>query len=312
MTVETISVVIPLYNGSKYLEEALNSVFKQDRPADEIIVVDDGSTDGGKGRAVAERFPVKVYSKDNGGQGSARNFGVNVSEGSLIAFLDQDDIWYSQHLRVLEQSFKAASVRPLGWTYSNLDEIEHDGRMARPNLLDRLDPNEHPKTTLAGCLRQDMFILPGASLISRAAFENVGGFDDKLRGYEDDDLFLKLFCCGYRNIYINESLMAWRIHAESTSRSKTMSLSRMKYFETLINKFSDGPYIRDVVAPRFVRAVFSDFNRGIKNNDQSAIDLSCQQLMCLIPFLPKRIRYTQFIRLKRKLFTENMKTRFLR
>src|SRR6476659_10725298 len=97
----SISAIIPLYNGASFVTQALDSVFAQELPPDEVIVVDDGSTDEGPEivSRYAKRHPITFLRKDNGGQSSARNFGIRRARGALIALLDQDDLWYPHHLR---------------------------------------------------------------------------------------------------------------------------------------------------------------------------------------------------------------------
>lgn len=281
----TISVIIPLYNGLAYIEEAIRSVFNQDRPADEIIVVDDGGTDGGAEivRKLAKERAIKLLTKENGGQGSARNFGVAASHGTLIALLDQDDVWYPHHLRKLEEPFLKQQGKPLGWTYSDVDRINDKGEMVCHSMLTALGLNEHPKRNLNRCLAQDMFVLPGASLISRDAFDAVGGFDARLTGYEDDDLFLRLFCAEYHNEFVSEALLKWRIHSASTTYTVKMSESRALYFENLVRMFPDDPhlgrfYIRDLVAPRFAACFFADFLKATLSHDSAATDLARNNL----------------------------------
>lgn len=282
----TISVIIPLYNGLEYIEDAIRSVFAQDRPADEIIVVDDGSTDGGSEvvRKLAQEHPIKLLTKENGGQGSARNFGVAASKGTLIALLDQDDVWYPNHLAMLEQPFLQQKDKSLGWTYSDVDRINDKGEMVCPSMLTALGLNEHPKQNLIRCLAEDMFVLPGASLISREAFDAVGGFDARLTGYEDDDLFLRLFCAGYHNEFISEALLKWRIHSASTTYTVKMSESRALYFENLVERFSDDPhlgrfFIRDLVAPRFSACFFADLLNALQAHNYVAASMARSHLM---------------------------------
>jgi glycosyltransferase involved in cell wall biosynthesis len=97
-TIITISVVIPAYNAEKYLGRAIRSVLGQTYPADEIIVVDDGSKDNT--RVVAEAFgeAVRYYYQSNQGASAARNFGIQKAEGDWIAFLDADDEWFEERL----------------------------------------------------------------------------------------------------------------------------------------------------------------------------------------------------------------------
>lgn len=192
----TVAAVIPLYNGAPFIREALTSVLTQTDPADEIIVVDDGSTDDGDGAAIvremAKVHPIRLLSKSNGGQGSARNLGIAESHSSHIALLDQDDIWYEDHLAVLKAPFEKRRIRDLGLVYANLDQIDRRGQMMMRYCLNGI-PSPHPKRSLLQCLQHDMFILPGASLFSKRAFEAAGRFDERLAGYEDDDLFVRMF-----------------------------------------------------------------------------------------------------------------------
>jgi glycosyltransferase involved in cell wall biosynthesis len=96
---ETISVVIPLYNKAPYIERAIRSVLVQTVAPDEIIVVDDGSTDGGGDLVEAIQNPlIKLVRQENRGVSVARNRGIELAQGELIAFLDADDAWEPQYL----------------------------------------------------------------------------------------------------------------------------------------------------------------------------------------------------------------------
>jgi glycosyltransferase involved in cell wall biosynthesis len=255
-------------------------VLAQDRQADEIIVVDDGSTDNGA--AAVEKYPtIKLLQKPNGGQSSARNVGVAASTSDLIAFLDQDDVWYPQHLRKLAEPFEDVDAN-LGWSYSDLEEIDATGGMVRHGVP-KFHANEHPKRSLQSCLGQDMHVLPSASLVSREAFFAVGGFDEQLIGYEDDDLFLRIFRAGFKNAFVDEPLSKWRMDASSTSFSRTMFKSRRVYFNKLISQYPDNPamvryYTRDIIAPRFTRTAFGELVLAIYWNDNERFQLAADQV----------------------------------
>jgi glycosyltransferase involved in cell wall biosynthesis len=254
-----ITVVIPLYDGGRFIREALTSVFDQILVPDEIIVVDDGSSDDGPDivREMGRQRPIRLISKPNGGQSSARNLGVDHAHGDLIAFLDQDDAWYPNHLSELVKPFLEPRQVEIGWTYCDLDEVNESGEMVAREVLVKTKA-KHPKRELGDCLRNDMFILPSASLVSRRAFRQVGGFDERLSGYEDDDLFLRLFQAGFDNVFLPQALSRWRIWGISSSYSPRMAISRMTYARKLIQRFPDDCTmdrfpIRDWIAPRFVR-----------------------------------------------------------
>ena len=87
---ETVSVVIPVYNGASFLGEAIESAINQTYSPYEIIVVDDGSTDNT--REVAQKYPIRYFLRPHKGASAARNYGVVRSQGDLLAFLDADDI----------------------------------------------------------------------------------------------------------------------------------------------------------------------------------------------------------------------------
>jgi len=273
----TIAAIVPLYNGARFIRATLLSIIGQTRKPDEIIVVDDGSTDDGgevvRQFSAEQSVAITLLHKPNGGQSSARNLGVAHAGSELLAFLDQDDTWYPDHLEQLEQPFlRGIAHRELGWVYSDLDEVDRDGRMITRSLLSTMEV-KHPKRSLSECLAGDMFVLPSASLISRKAFNEIGGFDERLLGYEDDDLFVRLFQAGYWNLFIPHSLTRWRIHTASSSYTLRMARSRMIYtrklFDIYPNDHKRGRYfVRDVTAPRFFVHGLAEFRKAFALGDR--------------------------------------------
>lgn len=266
-----ITAVIPLYNGGRFIREAISSIFDQTLLPDEVIVVDDDSTDDGPDivREMSLHYPIQLIHKPNGGQSSARNLGVEHAHGDLIAFLDQDDAWYPNHLAELVKPFLERRMVEVGWAYSDLDEINDDGELIARAIAVETQA-EHPKRSLIGCLRHDMFVLPSASLISRRAFLQIGGFDERLLGYEDDDLFLRLFLAGFENVFLPDSLSKWRISGTSCSYSPRMAVSRLVYAQKLMQRFPDDTnmeryLIRDLIAPRFFRLIAIELRRATRN-----------------------------------------------
>lgn len=290
----TIGAIIPLYNGALFIREALESVLAQTVPPDEIIVIDDGSSDNGPQivRELAEYHPIKLIMRDNGGIGAARNQAISASSSSHIALLDQDDIWYPDHLAILKRPFQR-SRRP-GLVYGNLDQIDKSGRMILRKCLN--GGNSNPKTSLFNCLSQDMFILPGASLFSREAFELAGRFDERLSGYEDDDLFLRMFMTGTVMLFLHDTAVTkWRIYSGSTSFSPRMSTSRMIYFRKLVGLFPNDPdmrlnWTRDLIAPRFWRLVRGQLIDCMRKRNRDGADRSWRDLLEIAPYMHKRVR----------------------
>jgi glycosyltransferase involved in cell wall biosynthesis len=286
MPAKTIAAIIPLHNGARWIEGALDSILSQTLKPDEVIVVDDGSTDDGAGSRIvadlARKHAVTLLHKENGGQSSARNHGVAHATSDLIALLDQDDAWYPNHLADLIRPFhQNRRSKQLGWVYSDLEEVDDTGAMVQHRLLTTL-PARHPKRSLGECLSQDMFVLPSASLICARAFAAVGGFDPRLCGYEDDDLFLRLFRAGYDNIFIPTALSKWCIRPDSTSYTTRMSTSRMICALKLAEKFPNDKK----------RRRFGEYLTAIEECDKSRMYRAAKELRLVASFLGLRKRLT--------------------
>lgn len=292
----SVAAVIPLYNGAPFIEEALLSVLTQTDPADEIIVVDDGSTDDGPEivRRMAAEHPIQLLRKHNGGQSSARNLGISLSKCSHMALLDQDDLWYEDHLELLKRPFTERSTHNLGVVYGNVDRIDLVGRMIARNFLDSIS-SPQPKMSLSQCLSEDMYILPGATLINKSAFVKIGAFDERLSGYEDDDLFVRMFSAGFRFEYLKRPVLRWRMNPSSSSYSARMAVSRMTYFEKLTTSYPDEArlnlfWTRDIVAPRFFHICFCEFVHGSRLGDRARAIRAWSDLKQIAPFMSKRVR----------------------
>jgi len=293
----TIAAVIPLYNGGEFIEEAIHSVLEQTRPADEIIVVDDGSTDDGPSKIeqLAARHSITLLRKQNGGQSSARNMAIRHSQCSYVAFLDQDDIWYDDHLEILTQPFLESQRNNLAIVYGNLDLVDRQGRMIAHRYLDEIDAT-HPKTSLRQCLAQDLYIVPSAALVSKDAISRVGYFDERLSGYEDDDLFVRIFWAGYRNVYLDIAVSRWRHYGASSSFSARMAKSRMIYFKKLVDTFPDEPTLglwwrHNILGPRFMKIAFNEFIRASRVGDRAALDGAWSEMKEIAPVMNRRTRH---------------------
>jgi hypothetical protein len=172
-----------------------------------------------------------------------------------------------------------------------LDEVDARGLLISRRILDAT-PISHPKLRLVDCLAEDMYILPSASLISREAFDAVGGFDERLAGYEDDDLFLRMFRAGYQNIYVDEPLSQWRIHFSSSSYARKMSESRLIYFEKLCTEYPDDPdrdyfYVKNLIAPRFCRSLLGEYSRAIRTGSEERFSSAVRDLR----IVSRRLRF---------------------
>jgi glycosyltransferase involved in cell wall biosynthesis len=220
------SVVIPVFNAERYLAEAISSALAQTLSPLEILVVDDGSTDGS--RAVAERFGglVRVLSGPNAGPSAARNRGVREARGSWIAFLDGDDRWEPEYLEAADGHLAAHSA--VGLLCFGVRVLE-EGRPTAHVI--------HKKTagaaySTAGMLDGDVGTIC-TPLVARDLFLAAGGFDETLRANEDGHLWLRLS----RVTEVHQDprvLLLYRRHAENASadllanaRESVRSLERL-------------------------------------------------------------------------------------
>ncbi len=267
-----VSVILPVFNGRRFLADAVRSVLAQSLPPCELIVVDDGSTDDSL--AVLEGlppapFPIRVLRQSNAGQSAARNLAARQAEGEYLAFLDQDDFWHPQHLELLVERLDADAA--VGWSYSDFDEMDFDGNLVTRAFLSAAGLS-HPKRTILECVAFDLMVLPSASILRRTAFEQVGGFDEALSGYEDDDLFVRFFRLGWEHVFVDRPLLRFRIHGNGCSTSRRFIDSRLRYAAKLEAMLPDDPrmmryYVPDAIAPRFFFTSLNDYVRACSARD---------------------------------------------
>jgi glycosyltransferase involved in cell wall biosynthesis len=267
-----VSAIVPVYNGRRFLAATVRTVMAQTLLPCELIVVDDGSTDGSLEELESlpsAPFPVRIVRQDNAGQSAARNAAARLAEGELLAFLDQDDLWHPRHLEELVVPLLADPA--VGWAYSDFDEMDFAGNLVTYSFL-RVQGGAHPKRTIYQCVAGDLMVLPSASVIRRAAFEQSGGFDEKLCGYEDDDLFVRFFRLGWRHAFVDRPLLRFRVHATSSSASPRFIASRMLFAEKLVAMLPDDSrmfryYVSDAIAPRFFLTSLDDYVRACAARD---------------------------------------------
>ncbi len=299
---DRISVIMPVFNGERFLREALASVRQQTREVHEVIIVDDGSTDRSLEQihAAVREFeptvPVAVLEQANQGQSASRNTAVDRSTGTLIAFLDQDDLWHPRHIEVLSSPF--SSDPELGWAYSDFNEIDVKGRLVTRGFI-ASNNFHHPKTAIQQLLSEDNMVVPSASVLRKEAFLSVGGFDPRLRGYEDDDLFIRIFQSGWRMKYFRDPVTSFRVHPGSSSDNSTFRASRMIFFEKLSETFPDDRrlnrrYVSDLLIPRLMNSTVTEYSIALQARqfrDARLIAGSIRILLSKRPRMRARVKF---------------------
>ncbi|HDI58775.1 MAG TPA: glycosyltransferase [Desulfobacteraceae bacterium] len=181
-----VSVILPTYNRAGWLAEAVDSVLGQEYAAFELIVVDDGSSDETPQVLAAYGDRLRVLRLENGGVSRARNRGVAVSRGELLAFLDSDDLWQPGKLAAQVAFMEAHPEIAICQT----EEIWiRNGRRVNPRRRHRKSDGMFFERSLELCL-----VSPSAVMMRRSLFEAFGGFDETLPACEDYDLWLRIGC----------------------------------------------------------------------------------------------------------------------
>lgn len=191
-----ISVIIPVYNGAKYIVDAINSIINQTISAKEIIVIDDGSTDNSA--ALVKYFSnVTYYYQNNAGVAAARNYGLKLANGDFIAFLDHDDVYPPNKLEVLYNKFQ-----------------EDNSLMVAIGSVKYRFENEKIKEKFNEIHLQEItnHVLIGAALFKKDVFDIVGIFDTNLLMADDFDWYERLYTSKVKIIRTNECCLIYRKH----------------------------------------------------------------------------------------------------
>jgi len=255
-----VSVIIPSYNHIRFIEHAMDSVFRQTHPEIELIVVDDASRDGSADaiRAWVEkpgfrkRFHNRVIVEcfvQNKGAHDALNRGLDLASGDFIAILNSDDKYHPRRLEKMLQSLIPHG--PMGFAFSRIQFVNADGDdvSARTpftvNLIIAQDSIDNFPSTGFALLKQQIAISTGNLLGSRKLFDRVGYFSS-LKYCHDWNYILRCLCVT-EPVYVAETLYDYRIHGDNTFRT----LASVAHLETdiVIRQYFDSIRFGDVQNP---------------------------------------------------------------
>jgi glycosyltransferase involved in cell wall biosynthesis len=186
-----VSVIIPAYNAQDTLPATLESVRQQTCAPLEVIVVDDGSTDGTAGLVAGAGGPIRYQWQANRGPGAARNQGLALAIGELVAFLDADDLWPSHSLAVLRAHL-----------------VERPEVQIVQGYIQDLWPAAEGEETVLGPPRLAFNL--GSALFRRSVFAQAGGFDPDLRHGEDIDFWVRAQERGISPLVVKEATLYYR------------------------------------------------------------------------------------------------------
>lgn len=261
-----VSVVLPAYNVRPHVGEAIRSVQAQGFDDLEIIVVDDGSTDG-TADFVAEAFPsVRLFRKPNGGAATARNLGLREARGRFIAFLDSDDVWLPGKLRAqIDYMVQHPDVRMVcgGFSFWLADET---GRFPDPAASFAPVADSRPEPEHSGWVYHTLllsnFVWTSTVVMARSLLDEIGYYDESLRLGQDYDYWLR--ASRVTEIHRLSGVMAlYRKHDNSaTMRGFSQTNHAAKVIETAVAKWGvtgpDGSSVSDqALKERLYRIYFS-------------------------------------------------------
>ncbi len=231
-----VSVVIPTYNRAWAVCAAIDSVMAQDYPAVEIIVVDDGSTDGTEELLAAYSTNIIHIRQENKGVAAARNRGIAAANGPLIAFLDSDDYWLPRKLSAQAAFFHS---RPEALICQTQEYWLRNGRRVNPRRRHEKPQGDIFMPSLALCL-----VSPSAVMLRKELLDEVGGFDEALPACEDYDLWLRVSC--RHPVYLIDTPLIVKQggHADQLSRQAGLDRYRIAAIEKLLaeNRLTAGQY----------------------------------------------------------------------
>ena len=226
----TVAVVVPCFNHAHFLGDAIASALAQTRPPDEVIVVDDGSTDDTP--AVARRFPgVRYLHQRNAGSAAARNAGLDAARSEFVQFLDADDVLLPT---ALESGLRCARAHPACAFVAGRHVV------ARPEgSVERPWPEFASDDMYAELLRLNFIACADAVLFRRAPLLEAGGFDGRLRSCEDYDVYLRL--ARQHGVALYDDVVAeYRVGSDSKS-----SDPRRMYAAVMAVLARQRPHVRD-------------------------------------------------------------------
>jgi glycosyltransferase involved in cell wall biosynthesis len=220
-----VSVIVIFFNAQPYFEETIQCILNQTYPHWELLLVDDGSSDGSTEVALkyANQYPQQIFyhqheGHQNRGMSATRNLGIRQAKGTYLAFLDADDLWLPNTLmdqvHLIEPYPEAAMVYgPIEWWYSWTGQPSDINR----DFVDRSDIETdvlvQPPTLFLLLLQQEIAI--AGMLLRKQVVDEVGGFDEKFRGLYEDQVFCTKICLQYPVFVSNQWWYKYRQHPQS-------------------------------------------------------------------------------------------------
>jgi len=220
-----VSIIIPVFNSEKFLEDTVYSALNQTYQEIEVIAVDDGSSD--KSIDILKNFEdkIKIIRKKNGGIASALNEGIKISKGKWIKILGADDVLKNNAIEILLKQINELESPEKCILYSNYEIIDESGKLIHEYI--EPDLNSLAQFERNVVLLDHSIVHPLTSLIPISCFEKCGFFNEQLKYVEDYEFWLR--CCilhDYKLVLIPKVTAEYRIHPNQLTQTKNKEMSK--------------------------------------------------------------------------------------
>lgn len=226
-----VSIIIPVYNGTNYMRCAIDSALKQTYSNCEVIVVNDGSTDGGKTEEVALSYGdrIRYFYKKNGGVATAVNFGIENMKGDYFAWLSHDDEFYPNKIELQMKAIRE-SGDPYAICHGNYDSLNMEsGIKSSVNWLSLYSIEQ----LQMGCFAPVFLAIHGSTvLFHKSHFDRVGKYRTDLLATQDSEFLFRVMR-GQKSVFVDEPLIIGRLHPEQGQR--TMSNHKPEYNKMFVD-----------------------------------------------------------------------------
>jgi len=212
----TFSIVMPAYNSEETIGPAIESVLRQTRADFELIIVDDGSTDGTASRVqpYLRDKRIRLISQSNLGPAAARNMALAHAGGAYVSLLDSDDLWLPRYLETMDATLDANPTAAVAYTSNAWILDDATGRIKRARRVKAVSPRHPvdstpPQEFFRALLERGNFVFVGVTIHS-GVLDGVGNFREELRGPEDYEMWLRVAARGYGFVRCRAKLAVYR------------------------------------------------------------------------------------------------------
>lgn len=265
-----VSIIIPVFNGANYMQQAIDSALAQTYTNLEILVVNDGSKDGGKTEEIALSYGnrIRYLAKENGGVASALNHGIKNMTGEYLSWLSHDDAYYANKIEHQVRFSRELEDKHVV-LYSDFELVDSESSSLGFCRLDH-SITMHPlrailSASIHGC----------STLVPKAVLERVGFFNEDLKTTQDNDMWLRIYQSGINFVHVPEVLIQSRVHSEqgqlrlrSINRSESIKFYSLAFQQSSKAITRDGKGLLQVLARKRINLPISVLRGGMKEGTE--------------------------------------------